>query len=67
LRRRHALPAVDSKPKRSRTLRRIENARPPERDDPGRPLEDWRRLWWIRVRGARVLDEGGGLRMRWRC
>ena len=53
--------AVDSKPKRSRTLRRIENAR-------ARPdvtilvdhyEEDWRRLWWIRVRGrARVLDEG---------
>jgi PPOX class probable F420-dependent enzyme len=56
--------AVDSKPKRSRTLRRIENAR-------ARPdvtilvdhyEEDWRRLWWIRVRGrARVLDHGGEL------
>jgi PPOX class probable F420-dependent enzyme len=53
--------AVDRKPKRSTTLRRIENART-------RPNvtvlvdhyeEDWRRLWWIRVRGrARVLDEG---------
>ena len=53
--------AVDRKPKRSRTLRRIENAR-------ARPEvtilvdhyeEDWRRLWWIRLRGrARVLDEG---------
>jgi PPOX class probable F420-dependent enzyme len=53
--------AVDNKPKRSRTLRRIENAR-------ARPdvtvlvdhyEEDWRRLWWIRVRGrARVLDDG---------
>jgi PPOX class probable F420-dependent enzyme len=53
--------AVDRKPKRSRTLRRIENAR-------ARPdvtilvdhyEEDWRRLWWIRVRGhARVLDDG---------
>jgi PPOX class probable F420-dependent enzyme len=53
--------AVDHKPKRSRTLRRIENAR-------ARPdvtvlvdhyEEDWRRLWWIRVRGrARVLDDG---------
>ena len=52
--------AVDRKPKRSRTLRRIENAR-------ARPdvtilvdhyEEDWRRLWWIRIRGhARVLDE----------
>ena len=53
--------AVDRKPKRSRKLRRIENAR-------ARPdvtvlvdhyEEDWARLWWIRLRGrARVLDEG---------
>lgn len=53
--------AVDEKPKRSRTLRRIENAR--ERpavtvlvDHYG---EDWNRLWWVRLRGrARVLDDG---------
>ena len=53
--------AVDQKPKRSRRLRRIENAR-------ARPdvtilvdhyEEDWSRLWWIRLRGrARVLDDG---------
>jgi PPOX class probable F420-dependent enzyme len=53
--------AVDRKPKRSRTLRRIENAR-------ARPdvtvlvdsyEDDWTRLWWIRLRGrARVLDDG---------
>ncbi|HYY03677.1 MAG TPA: TIGR03668 family PPOX class F420-dependent oxidoreductase [Gaiellaceae bacterium] len=53
--------AVDRKPKRSRTLRRIENAR-------ARPdvtilvdhyEEDWQRLWWVRLRGrARVLDAG---------
>jgi len=53
--------AVDGKPKRSRTLRRIENAR-------ARPdvtflvdhyEDDWRRLWWVRLRGrARVLDQG---------
>jgi PPOX class probable F420-dependent enzyme len=53
--------AVDSKAKRSRTLRRIENAR-------ARPdvtilvdhyEEDWNRLWWIRLRGrARALDAG---------
>ena len=53
--------AVDRKPKRSRTLRRIENAR-------ARPdvtvlvdhyEEDWERLWWVRLRGrARVLDDG---------
>jgi PPOX class probable F420-dependent enzyme len=53
--------AVDRKPKRSKTLRRIENAR-------ARPdvtilvdhyEDDWSRLWWVRLRGrARVLDEG---------
>ena len=53
--------AVDRKPKRSRTLRRIENAR-------ARPdvtilvdhyQDDWSGLWWIRLRGrARVLDDG---------
>jgi PPOX class probable F420-dependent enzyme len=53
--------AVDAKPKRSRRLRRIENAR--ERPDVtvlvDRYDEDWRRLWWVRLRGrARVLDAG---------
>jgi PPOX class probable F420-dependent enzyme len=53
--------AVDAKPKRSQTLRRIENAR-------RRPHvtvlidhydDDWTRLWWVRLRGdARVLDAG---------
>jgi PPOX class probable F420-dependent enzyme len=53
--------AVDRKPKRSRWLRRIENAR-------ARPAvtilvdsynEDWGRLWWVRLRDrARVLDAG---------
>lgn len=53
--------AVDRKPKRSRTLRRIENAR-------ARPdvtilvdhyEDEWDALWWIRLRGrARVLDAG---------
>jgi PPOX class probable F420-dependent enzyme len=54
--------AVDAKPKRSRTLRRIENARKrpavtvlvDHYDD-----DDWTRLWWVRIRGqARVLDRG---------
>ena len=53
--------AVDRKPKRSRTLRRIENAR--VRHDVTILVdhydEDWSRLWWLRLRGrARVLDEG---------
>jgi PPOX class probable F420-dependent enzyme len=53
--------AVDRKPKRSRRLRRIENAR--ARPDVTILVdhydEDWERLWWVRVRGrARVLDDG---------
>jgi PPOX class probable F420-dependent enzyme len=53
--------AVDSKPKRSTTLRRIENAR--ARPDVTVLVDhyddDWDALWWIRLRGrARVLDEG---------
>ena len=53
--------AVDRKLKRSTRLRRIENAR-------ARPEvtilvdhydDDWRHLWWLRLRGrARVLDDG---------
>ena len=53
--------AVDAKPKRSRMLRRIENAR--ERPDVTVLVDhyedDWARLWWVRLRGrARVLDGG---------
>ena len=53
--------AVDRKPKRSRRLRRIENAR--ERPDVTVLVDhyddDWGSLWWIRLRGqARVLDGG---------
>jgi PPOX class probable F420-dependent enzyme len=51
--------AVDAKPKSSRVLRRIENAR----ERPGVTVlvdhyeDDWTRLWWVRLRGrARVLD-----------
>jgi PPOX class probable F420-dependent enzyme len=53
--------AVDSKPKRSRRLRRIENAR--ERSEVTVLVdaysEEWRELWWVRLRGrARVLESG---------
>lgn len=53
--------AVDAKPKRSHVLRRIENAR--ARPDATVLVdhyeEDWRRLWWVRLRArARVLDGG---------
>ena len=53
--------AVDAKPKRSRVLRRIENARarPQVTLLVDRYDEDWGRLWWVRLRGtARVLDAG---------
>jgi PPOX class probable F420-dependent enzyme len=53
--------AVDAKPKRSRTLRRIENARarPEVTVLVDRYEEDWSRLWWVRLRGrARVLEDG---------
>jgi PPOX class probable F420-dependent enzyme len=53
--------AVDAKPKRSRTLRRIENARErPEVTVLFDHYEDyWAQLWWVRLRGrARVLDGG---------
>ena len=52
--------AVDAKPKRSRTLRRIENARkrPEVTVLVDHYEDDWTRLWWVRLRGrARVLDE----------
>jgi len=53
--------AVDAKPKRSRRLRRIANAR--ERPDVTVLVDhyedDWGRLWWVSLRGrARVLDTG---------
>ena len=53
--------AVDAKPKRSRRLRRVANAR--ERPNVtvlvDQYEDDWGRLWWISLRGrARVLDTG---------
>jgi PPOX class probable F420-dependent enzyme len=53
---------VDQKPKRSRTLRRIENvrARPDATVLVDHYEDDWERLWWVRLRGrARVLDDAG--------
>src|SRR5262249_54686251 len=52
---------VDAKPKRSRRLRRVANAR--ERPDVTVLVDhyedDWGRLWWVSLRGhARVLDTG---------
>src|SRR5215475_2047938 len=53
--------AVDAKPKRSRKLRRVANAR--RRPDVTVLVDeygdDWGRLWWVSLRGrARVLDTG---------
>jgi PPOX class probable F420-dependent enzyme len=53
--------AVDRKPKRSRRLHRIENARARAEVTilVDHYEEEWGRLWWIRLRGrARVLDAG---------
>ena len=53
--------AVDAKPKRSRRLRRVANAR--ERPDVTVLVDhyegDWGRRWWMSLRGrTRVLDTG---------
>lgn len=53
--------AVDAKPKRSRKLRRVANAR--ERSAVTVLVDhyedDWGRLWWVSLRGrGRVLDAG---------
>jgi PPOX class probable F420-dependent enzyme len=53
---------VDSKPKRSTRLRRLENlqARPAAALLADHYEEDWSRLWWVRADGrARVLERGG--------
>jgi PPOX class probable F420-dependent enzyme len=51
--------AVDAKPKRSRSLRRLTNvaAEPRVSVLADHYDEDWRRLWWVRADGTgRVLD-----------
>ena len=53
--------AVNAKPKRSRRLRRVANAR--ERPDVTVLVDhyedDWSRLWWVSLQGrARVLEAG---------
>jgi PPOX class probable F420-dependent enzyme len=53
--------AVDAKPKRSRTLRRLENVRaePDVAVLVDEYAEEWSALWWVRLRGrARVIEEG---------
>ena len=53
--------AVDAKPKRSRRLRRLANARvrPDVTVLVDHYEDDWSRLWWVSLRGrARVLDTG---------
>jgi PPOX class probable F420-dependent enzyme len=53
--------AVDRKPKRSQTLKRLENIRANPNvevviDDYS---DDWNDLWWVRVSGtARILEDG---------
>jgi PPOX class probable F420-dependent enzyme len=53
--------AVDSKPKRTRALRRLSNIRENPRVTllADRYDDDWSRLWWVRADGlARVIDLG---------
>jgi PPOX class probable F420-dependent enzyme len=53
--------AVDSKPKRSLRLKRLENVRanPCVEVLVDHYEDDWSRLWWVRLQGlARVLTEG---------
>lgn len=58
--------AVDSKPKRSPRLKRLENIRA----NPNVELvadaydEDWSSLWWVRARGRARLVEDPGTRSR---
>jgi PPOX class probable F420-dependent enzyme len=53
--------AVDAKPKTTTALRRLANvsARPDVTVLVDHYEEDWRRLWWVRLRGrARVVESG---------
>jgi PPOX class probable F420-dependent enzyme len=53
--------AVDEKPKRSKLLKRLENIRvhPEVSVLVDHYVEDWTRLWWVRLDGtARVLETG---------
>jgi PPOX class probable F420-dependent enzyme len=51
--------AVDAKPKRTRELARLRNIRAEPRVEVlvDHYDDDWRRLWWVRLRGtARIVD-----------
>jgi PPOX class probable F420-dependent enzyme len=53
--------AVDEKPKRSRRLQRLANVRANSQVAllVHHYEDDWRRLWWVRLRGrARVVEDG---------
>jgi PPOX class probable F420-dependent enzyme len=53
--------AVDSKPKHSRDLKRLRNiaANPTVSVLVDHYVEDWSRLWWVRIDGAaRIISEG---------
>lgn len=52
--------AIDHKPKRTRSLRRLENiaASPEVAILADRYEEDWSRLWWVRADGRARIAEG---------
>ena len=55
--------AVDSKPKRTRALKRLHNiaAHPGVSVLVDHYEEDWRHLWWVRLDGeAQIIDAGPG-------
>lgn len=57
--------AVDDKPKRSRSLRRLDNIRTDDRVSllANHHAEDWNRLWWVRIDGHAEIAETVGDRV----
>jgi PPOX class probable F420-dependent enzyme len=53
--------AVDSKPKRSRRLKRLDNIRANPRVEVlvDHYEDDWTRLWWVRLQGSGRIVEAG--------
>lgn len=52
--------AVDAKPKRTRSLRRLDNVRAEPRVTVlvDHYADDWSRLWWVRMDGSAIVTDG---------